>query len=208
MTDSFPWPLNDSLTDNCSSLLPLDDGNASSSLLWSAECADPGLGGPVMANFPLLVLEFAKVLYFIICLVGLCGNSLVIYVVLRFSKMQTVTNMYIFNLALADDMFLIGLPFLIVTAIFKYWPFGNIMCKIYMTTTSVNQFTSSFLLTVMSADRYVAVCHPISSPRYRTPFIAKCTCLTVWLVSVLLMVPIFMFANTLTHGNSTHRNLY
>ena len=45
--------------------------------------------------------------------------------------------------------------------------------QIYMTTTSVNQFTSSLLLTVMSADRYIAVCHPINSPKFRTPMIAK-----------------------------------
>ncbi|CAG2177105.1 unnamed protein product, partial [Oppiella nova] len=131
-------------------------------------------------GYPVLVLEFAKILYGIVFLVGLFGNSLVIYVVLRFSKMQTVTNMYIFNLALADEMFLVGLPFLITTVIYKYWSFGRHMCKVYMTTTSINQFTSSLLLTVMSADRYVAVCHPISSPRYRTPFIAKFICLTVW----------------------------
>lgn len=66
--------------------------------------------------------------------------------------------------------------------------------QIYMTTTSINQFTSSLLLTVMSADRYIAVCHPISSPRYRTPFIAKFVCLTAWTVSALLMVPVYLYA--------------
>lgn len=162
----------------------------------------------VASNFPFLGLEFAKVLYGIVCLVGLCGNSLVIYVVLRFSKMQTVTNMYIFNLALADEMFLVGLPFLIMTAILKYWPFGKIMCKLYMTSTSINQFTSCLLLTVMSADRYVAVCHPISSPRYRTTTIAKFICCTVWSVSVFLMVPIFMYADVLESGKTISCNIY
>lgn len=152
---------------------------------------------------PYIVLEFAKILYGIVFLVGLGGNSLVIYVVLRFSKMQTVTNMYIFNLALADEMFLTGLPFLITTMTFGYWPFGRVMCKLYMTTTSINQFTSSLLLTVMSADRYVAVCHPISSPRYRTPFIAKFICLTAWTVSALLMVPIYIYANVVDSMNGT-----
>ena len=70
-------------------------------------------------GYPVLVLEFAKILYGIVFLVGLFGNTLVIYVVLRFSKMQTVTNMYIFNLAVADEMFLVGLPFLITTVIYK-----------------------------------------------------------------------------------------
>lgn len=157
---------------------------------------------------PPIVLEFAKILYGIVCIVGLCGNALVIYVVIRFSKMQTVTNMYIFNLALADEMFLIGLPFLLTTMIFQSWPFGQIMCKIYMTTTSINQFTSSLLLTVMSADRYVAVCHPISSPRYRTQFIAKFICLTAWTASALLMVPIYMYANVFESDMGNSCNIY
>ncbi len=114
-----------------------------------------------------------QVFYALVCVVGLCGNTLVIYVVLRYSKMQTVTNLYILNLALADECFLVGIPFLIVTSAKGDWIFGMAMCKIYFTTTSINQFTSSIFLTVMSADRYIAVCHPISSPRFRTNVIAR-----------------------------------
>lgn len=128
------------------------------------------------------VLHFAMILYGLVFLVGVFGNSLVIYVVLRFSKMQTVTNMYLFNLALADEMFLVGVVFLIITFINKNWLFGRILCKVYMTITSINQFTSSLLLAVMSIDRYIAVCHPISAPKYRTTFLAKFICLTVWTV--------------------------
>ncbi|XP_054155240.1 somatostatin receptor type 5-like [Oppia nitens] len=185
---------------------PLQTSNSSS--LYGINCSEPPYEMPPSVGYPVLVLEFAKILYGIVFLVGLFGNTLVIYVVCRFSKMQTVTNMYIFNLAVADEMFLVGLPFLITTVIYKYWSFGRIMCKIYMTTTSINQFTSSLLLTVMSADRYVAVCHPISSPRYRTPFIAKFICLTVWTVSALLMVPIFMYANTLELPTTISCNIF
>ncbi|KAK3926997.1 Somatostatin receptor type 2 [Frankliniella fusca] len=138
---------------------------------------------------------FSMALYLVVCVVGLLGNTLVIYVVLRYSKMQTVTNMYIVNLAVADECFLIGIPFLFTTMLLERWPFGNGMCKVYMTTTSINQITSSIFLTIMSADRYVAVCHPISSPRVRTPFISKVVSLTAWTASALLMVPVFMYAN-------------
>lgn len=96
-----------------------------------------------------------QILYGIVCFVGLCGNTLVIYVVVRFSKMQTVTNMYIVNLAIADECFLVGIPFLITTASLGYWPFGNIGCKAYFTSTSINQITSSMFLLIMSADRFV-----------------------------------------------------
>ena len=80
-----------------------------------------------------------QIFYAVICIVGLCGNTLVIYVVLRYSKMQTVTYIYILMLALADEIFLIGIPFLIVTSVQGDWIFGMAMCKIYLTTTSINQ---------------------------------------------------------------------
>ena len=137
-----------------------------------------------------------------ICLAGLLGNSLVIYVVLRFSKMHTVTNTYILHLAVADECFLVGIPFLIATMFMREWPFGTIMCKIYFTTTSINQITSSLFLMVLSADRYIAVCHPISSPRFRTGFISKVVSFSAWLLSAVLMLPIFLYATT----SKTKRN--
>ena len=97
--------------------------------------------------------------------------------------MHTVTNTYILHLAVADECFLVGIPFLIATMTMRQWPFGMTMCKIYFTTTSINQITSSLFLMVLSADRYVAVCHPISSPRFRTGIIAKIVSLSVWLIS-------------------------
>ncbi|KAK7867072.1 hypothetical protein R5R35_004010 [Gryllus longicercus] len=148
-----------------------------------------------------------QLLYATVCVVGLLGNSLVIYVVLRFSKMQTVTNMYIVNLAVADECFLVGIPFLLATMSMQLWPFGNLMCKAYMTSTSINQFTSSIFLTIMSADRYVAVCHPIASPRIRTPLVSKVVSLTAWTASALLMVPVFMYASTVERDDMSSCNI-
>ncbi|EDW78922.1 uncharacterized protein Dwil_GK11187 [Drosophila willistoni] len=136
------------------------------------------------------------VLYGIVCIVGLFGNTLVIYVVLRFSKMQTVTNIYILNLAIADECFLIGIPFLLYTMRICSWRFGELMCKAYMVSTSITSFTSSIFLLIMSADRYIAVCHPISSPRYRTLHIAKIVSAVAWSTSAFLMLPVMLYAST------------
>lgn len=138
-----------------------------------------------------IVLISQEILFGIVCVVGLLGNTLVIYVVIRFSKMQTVTNMYIVNLAIADECFLIGIPFLITTMIRKSWIFGETMCRAYLILTSINQFTSSIFLFIMSADRYVAVCHPISSPKWRTPLISRIVSVAAWTCSIILMIPIF-----------------
>lgn len=143
----------------------------------------------------------AMILYAVVCIVGLLGNTLVIYVVLRFSKMQTVTNMYILNLAIADECFLIGIPFLITTMQVGEWTFGKAMCKAYMVSTSITQFTSSIFLFIMSADRYIAVCHPISSPRYRSPFVSRIVTAVAWTTSALLMLPVMMYATTIEKDN-------
>ncbi|ETN66881.1 somatostatin receptor type 5 [Anopheles darlingi] len=139
----------------------------------------------------------SMILYALVAIVGLFGNTLVIYVVMRFSKMQTVTNMYILNLAIADQCFLIGIPFLITTMYLGEWTFGNGMCKAYMVSTSITQFTSSIFLFIMSADRYIAVCHPISSPRFRTPLVSKVVSALAWTASVLIMLPVMLYANTI-----------
>lgn len=144
------------------------------------------------------------VLYALVCIMGLIGNTLVIYVVLRFSNMQTVTNMYILNLAIADEFFLIGIPFLIATMNMGHWVFGRAMCKLYLVSTSITQFTSSIFLFIMSADRYIAICHHIKSPKYRTPLVSRIVSILAWCVSALIMLPIIMYANVMEQQNGRY----
>ena len=134
--------------------------------------------------------------YAIICLVGLLGNALVILVVCWFAKMKTVTNLYIVNLAISDALFMTSLPFLITTTILRHWIFGTAMCKIYFVLFSINFFTSVFTLTALSADRYLAVCHPVRSGQYRTTNIAFFICLSIWSVSFIVMLPIILYSTT------------
>lgn len=133
-------------------------------------------------------------IYFVVCIVGLCGNTLVIYVILRYAKMKTITNIYILNLAIADELFMLGLPFLAMQVALVHWPFGKAICRVVMTVDGINQFTSIFCLTVMSIDRYLAVVHPIKSAKWRRPRTAKMINVAVWGVSLLVILPIMIYA--------------
>ncbi|KAJ8779176.1 hypothetical protein J1605_013027 [Eschrichtius robustus] len=47
----------------------------------------------------------------------------------RHTKMKTATNIYIFNVALADTSVLLTLPFQGTDVLLRFWPFGNALRK-------------------------------------------------------------------------------
>ncbi|KAK2825211.1 hypothetical protein Q7C36_019138 [Tachysurus vachellii] len=139
--------------------------------------------------FPRSVRITIALVYMIVCTVGLVGNCLVMYVIIRYTKMKTATNIYIFNLALADALVLATLPFQGTDVFLGFWPFGNTLCKAVVSIDYYNMFTSVFTLTVMSMDRYVAVCHPVKALDMRTPHKAKVVNICVWLLASAIGVP-------------------
>lgn len=129
------------------------------------------------------------ILYFSVCVLGLAGNSLIIITILKLDKLSSSTTVYIFNLALADGLFMIGLPFIASQNFMKRWMFGDVVCKVVMVLDSINQFTSVFCLTVMSIDRYMALADPLRFTRWRTPHCAKIVSAFLWLFSLLTILP-------------------
>lgn len=85
-------------------------------------------------------------IYFMVCSVGLCGNALVIYVILRYAKMKTVTNIYILNLAVADVLCMMSLPFIALQLALVHWPFGEVLCRVIMTVGMYEAKRHSWLL--------------------------------------------------------------
>ncbi|XP_032078949.1 kappa-type opioid receptor isoform X1 [Thamnophis elegans] len=121
--------------------------------------------------------------YSIVFVVGLVGNSLVMFVIIRYTKMKTATNIYIFNLALADALVTTTMPFQSTEYLMNTWPFGDVLCKIVISIDYYNMFTSIFTLTMMSVDRYIAVCHPVKALDFRTPLKAKIINICIWVLS-------------------------
>uniref|UniRef100_A0A673AM24 G-protein coupled receptors family 1 profile domain-containing protein n=1 Tax=Sphaeramia orbicularis TaxID=375764 RepID=A0A673AM24_9TELE len=129
------------------------------------------------------------ILYLVVCIMGLAGNSLVIVAILKLDKMSSSTTVYIFNLALADGLFMVGLPFIASQNFQNDWMFGDVACKVVMVLDGINQFTSVFCLTVMSIDRYMALSNPLRFARWRTPRCAKVVSAVLWLFSLLTILP-------------------
>ncbi|XP_061604879.1 somatostatin receptor type 5-like [Phyllopteryx taeniolatus] len=147
------------------------------------------------ATEPLHFRMVTAVVYSVVFIVGLLGNSLAIFVVIRYAKMKTVTNMYILNLAVADELYILGIPFLATNSVLYSWPYGDFFCKVCMTADAMSQFMSTFCLTVMSIDRYLAVVHPIRSAQWRRPQVAKILSGMLWLVSFLVVLPVTIYSH-------------
>uniref|UniRef100_A0A667WUV7 Si:zfos-169g10.2 n=1 Tax=Myripristis murdjan TaxID=586833 RepID=A0A667WUV7_9TELE len=155
-------------------------------------CTEPG-----NADLPSLAGVLIPLIYVTVCVIGLVGNTLVIHVIVHYTRNESVTNIYILNLAIADELFMLGLPFLAAQNALLFWPFGSLMCRVVMTVDAINQFTSIFCLTMMSVDRYLAVVHPIRSTWWRRPRVAKAVNATVWAVSFVVVLPVVVFADVL-----------
>ena len=104
--------------------------------------------------------------------------------------MKTATNIYIFNLALADTLVLLTLPFQGTDVLLGFWPFGNALCKTVIAIDYYNMFTSTFTLTAMSVDRYVAICHPIRALDVRTSSKAQAVNVAIWALASVVGVPV------------------
>ncbi|XP_038611977.1 somatostatin receptor type 1, partial [Tachyglossus aculeatus] len=141
--------------------------------------------------------------YSLVCLVGLGGNSMVIFVILRHARMRTATNLYILNLAVADELLLLSVPFLVTAALLRHWPFGAALCRLLLSLDALNMFTSVYGLTVLSVDRYVAVVHPLRAARLRRPRVAKLVSAAVWALALLVMLPIAVLARTAANRDGT-----
>ncbi|XP_055746039.1 mu-type opioid receptor isoform X2 [Salvelinus fontinalis] len=150
---------------------------------------------------PVIIAIIITTLYSIVCVLGLVGNVLVMYVIIRYTKMKTATNIYIFNLALADALATSTLPFQSVNFLMGTWPFGDVLCKIVISIDYYNMFTSIFTLTTMSIDRYIAVCHPVKALDFRTPRNAKIVNVCNWILSSAIGLPVMFTALTTVTDN-------
>ncbi|KAM8953860.1 type-1 angiotensin II receptor [Pelodytes ibericus] len=138
------------------------------------------------------------IVYSMIFVVGIFGNSLVVIVIYCYMKMKTVASIFLMNLALADLCFVITLPlWAAYTAMHYNWPFGTFLCKLASTAITLNLYTTVFLLTCLSIDRYLAIVHPMRSRIRRTMMIARVTCVTIWLVACLASSPAIIYREVL-----------
>ncbi|KAM9170043.1 lysophosphatidic acid receptor 6 [Pangshura tecta] len=136
---------------------------------------------------------------------GLISNCVAIYIFTFTLKMRNETTTYMLNLAISDLLFVFTLPFRIYYFVVRNWPFGDILCKISVTTFYTNMYGSILFLTCISVDRFLAIVHPFWSKTLRTKRNAKIVCVAVWITVLAGSMPASSFQSTVPQ-NKTGQN--
>ncbi|XP_049637360.1 C-C chemokine receptor type 7 [Suncus etruscus] len=138
---------------------------------------------------------FLPLMYSLICFLGLVGNGLVVLTYIYFKRLKTMTDMYLLNLALADMLLLLTLPFWAYSAA-KAWIFGAHFCKLIFGIYKTSFFSGMLLLLCVSIDRYVAIVQAVSAHRHRARvlLISKLSCVAIWALAILLSIPELLYS--------------
>ncbi|XP_051884375.1 leukotriene B4 receptor 1 [Pristis pectinata] len=133
----------------------------------------------------------ASIVLGITCLIGIPGNSMVIWVILAKMKKRSSTILLILNLAIADLVVLITLP-LWIYSITNSWVFGEASCKVLGYLIYCNLYGSVFFIMLMSIDRFMAVIYPFASQKWRKESSICKVVAIVWILAFLFAVPIIL----------------
>lgn len=127
---------------------------------------------------------FLPMFYYIIFTVSILGNGVVLLVVYKFEKMNTVTNIFLINLVASNIIFTLTLPFQAVYHSSE-WIFGEPLCKLVTSAYYLGFYSSILFLTVMTFDRYLAVVHCVVANKNRRSVYAASLSVAVWIISLL-----------------------
>ncbi|XP_053545098.1 C5a anaphylatoxin chemotactic receptor 1 [Bombina bombina] len=139
----------------------------------------------------------ALIIYVVVFILGLPGNALVVWMT-AYEMKRTVNTVWFLNLAIADLLCCLSVPFSIMGIILRnHWPLGLFACKFIPSLLLINMYASVLILMVISMDRCALVIKPVWCQNHRSVKKASLACLVVWVLSLFLTSPSFIFRKTI-----------
>ncbi|NWT03314.1 C3AR protein, partial [Mionectes macconnelli] len=142
-------------------------------------------------------------IFTIVFIIGIPGNGLVIWVA-GLKMKRSVNTVWFLNLAVADIMCCLSLPFFIVhLALHEHWPYGWFLCKVIPSVIIFTMFASVFLLVAISIDRCLLVMKPVWCQNHRTVKFISLICSGIWILAFIFCCPVFYYRETSTYDGKT-----
>ncbi|XP_058263058.1 urotensin-2 receptor isoform X2 [Hemibagrus wyckioides] len=138
----------------------------------------------------------------LMCLVGVSGNIYTLVVMCHSMRSAASMYIYIVNLAMADLLYLLTIPFVVCTHFLKGWYFGDVGCRTLISMDFLTMHASIFTLTVMSTERYFAVLKPLDTVK-RSKSYRKAIAILVWTASLILTLPMIIDVELKTENSKS-----
>ncbi|XP_042337538.1 hydroxycarboxylic acid receptor 2-like [Plectropomus leopardus] len=143
---------------------------------------------------PLLVTEF---------ILGVLGNGLALWIFCFHLKPWKSSTVLLFNLALADFLLNMALPFRASYYISGIvWKFGGALCNICLFMLAMNRSGSTIFLMVIAVDRYMRVVHPHHPINSLSISKAMCGALVLWVITISMTAHVFTLKHNTTYCES------
>ncbi|KAG7335632.1 hypothetical protein KOW79_000325 [Hemibagrus wyckioides] len=151
--------------------------------------------------------RFLPVLYSLFFVVGLLGNMLVLWVILRGAQIKSMTDVSLLNLTIADLLLVFTLPFLAHYAR-DTWVFGDAMCGLVLSVYYIGFYAGIFFIVLMSIDRYLAIVHSVCALRIRTKTYGIVASMVIWILAIIASFPELLFLGVEIYSNETVCSAY
>ncbi|EGT38629.1 hypothetical protein CAEBREN_24504 [Caenorhabditis brenneri] len=140
---------------------------------------------------PIYSQIFYGILFTLTIFLALMGNFTVMWIILYHRQMRSVTNYYLFNLAVADaSISVFNTGFSWSYNYYYVWKFGSFYCRINNLMGITPICASVFTMIVMSIERYYAIMHPLKKRPGRRSTVS--IIIMIWLLAFLFGVPAFL----------------
>uniref|UniRef100_A0A8C8RX07 Urotensin-2 receptor n=1 Tax=Pelusios castaneus TaxID=367368 RepID=A0A8C8RX07_9SAUR len=106
----------------------------------------------------------------------------------------TALHVHIINLALADLLYLAGVPFIVHNGLVRDWHFGEAGCRALLSLDLLTLHASIFLLTLLSTERCQAVRRPFRAAR-RSPARQRALAGAAWATAFVLALPMMLMVH-------------
>nr|AWJ68174.1 putative dopamine receptor 5 [Hirudo verbana] len=142
-------------------------------------------------------MKYGALFLLLFPLLTVFGNCLVCLSIFREKSLHTVTNYFIFSLAVADIMVAIlvmpGAVYVEVND--SRWELGNALCDMWVAFDVMGCTSSILNLAAISVDRFIAVTKPIQYAKHKNSKRVYATLALTWVVSIGISLPVAVGMN-------------